>query len=157
MSFDSKGEILIWKIDEVEEASKVHRPKSFHTDLTHVAGVVHLQHSYNSDRLALFTADKQVSFLEVMRESCKQSGAVKLDFSPQCFNVVNQLSDAGEVVEQALAFGDDRGSVHLFRAHDLYHCAEFNLRLPNERSAAEARVRTWSPHDRSAFVYKVLA
>ena len=96
-----------------------------------------------------------MTFVDVMRESCKESGAVKLDFSPQCFNVVNLLSDAGELVEQALAFGDDRGSVHLFRAHDLHRCAEFNLRVPNERDASEARLRSWSPHDRSAFVYKV--
>jgi WD40 repeat protein len=155
VSYEPKGEILIWKVDDTDEFAKFHRPKSVRTDLAHVSGIVHLQHFYNSERLALFSTEKQLTFMDLMRESCKQSGVIKLDFSPYCFNSVNLLSDAGEVIEQALAFGDDRGSVHLFRANDLHRCAEYNLRVPNERGAGESHLRSWPAHDRSAFVYKV--
>jgi len=154
MSFSRKGDLLVWKPDGLE-GLKVQHPREFPTDLPFITGMVHAKRLSHSDRLALCSADKQLIFVDLMRDSCKLSGTVKLDISPLCMCTVVLRDDAGSELERMLAFGDDAGQIHLYKLDTIGVAAERNLMAANSRKATEGLVRSWLTHDKHAWLSKV--
>ncbi len=132
-------------------------PREFATDLPLITGLVHARRLAHNDRLALCSADKQLIFVDVMRDSCKLAGKIKLDVSPLCCTnvVIHDDSNGQKEHMHMLAFGDDCGSLHLYTTHALAATAERNLMSVNSLKAEEARVRSWQAHDKHAWVNKM--
>lgn len=155
MSFSRKGDLLIWNPNGIE-GIKVQHPREFATELPFITGLVHARRLAHNDRLALCSADKQLIFVDVMRDSCKLAGSIKLDASPLCCASVAVLIDENqEAKDHMLAFGDDGGTIHLYATHALSTAAERNLMSANSRKAQEAHVRSWLAHDKHAWVNKM--
>lgn len=154
VSFSRKGELLVWKPDGFE-GIKIHHPKEFLTDLPFITGLVHAKRLSHSDRLGLCSADKQLIFVDVMRDNCKLAGKIKLEYSPLCMCVVVIRDDNGDERERMLAFGDDAGSVHLYNLQTVSAAAERNLMNVNSHKAKECHVKSWQAHDKAAWLSKI--
>eukprot|EP00961_Rhodomonas_salina_P022894 307054-Rhodomonas_salina.3 len=94
VSYSRKGELLVWRPDGIE-GLKVHHPKEFNTELPFITGLVHIKRRSHSDRLALCSADKQLIFVDLMRDTCKLSGKIKVEHSPLAMCVVIEEDDHG--------------------------------------------------------------
>jgi WD40 repeat protein len=154
ISYSRKGDLLVWKPDGIE-GLKVQHPREFQTDLPFITGLVHAKRLSHSDRLAVCSADKQVIFIDLMRDSCKLSGTVKLDISPLCMCTVVLRDEGGDERERMLAFGDDGGMVHMYDLDKVGTAAERNLMASNARKAQEGHIRSWKAHDNHAWISKV--
>ena len=153
-SFSRKGEVLIWRPDCLDSVSKVIHPREFETNLPFITQLVHVKRLSHSDRLAVCSADKQLIFLDLMRETFKQTGHVKVnserssqarmtyifprrlnydtcvqqvDCSPLCMCSVVVRDEVGDIVEDMVCIGDDQGQLHLFDTDKLYQTAARNM------------------------------
>ncbi|KAJ1473716.1 WD40-repeat-containing domain protein [Baffinella frigidus] len=89
LSYSRRGDLLVWKPDAIEGA-KVSNPREFATNLPFITGMDHVKRIGRADRMCLSSADKQVSFVDLIRDTCKITGHVKVDFSPLCMCTVAQ-------------------------------------------------------------------
>ena len=106
VSFSRKGDVLVWRPECLESVIKIIHPHEFETNLPFITQIVHVKRMFNSDRVALCSADKQLVFLDLMRDNVKQTGQIKVsrerEWREKCarFSV---LFDSGSLMEYAIA------------------------------------------------------
>jgi len=102
VSFSRKGEVLLWRPDCLDSVTKSIHPREFQTNLPFITQLVHIKRLAHSDRLAVCSADKQLIFLDLMRESTKLTGQIKvppLCTSPRvCVTCAGQLANATDTM-----------------------------------------------------------
>jgi WD40 repeat protein len=154
VSYSRRGDLLAWRPDAIEGA-KIANPKEFATNLPLITGMERVREAGRADRICLSSADKQLLFVDIVRDSCKAFGNAKLDFSPLCMCMVEQTDDSTGTTELSFAFGDDTGGIHVLDADRIENIAEEHLKGNRFQHTREAQLQVWSAHGRHSWVTKV--
>ena len=78
VSFSRKGEVMLWRPDCLDSVTKIIHPREFQTKLPFITQLKYVKRMSHSDRVALCSADKQLIFIDLMRESTKKTGQIKV-------------------------------------------------------------------------------
>jgi hypothetical protein len=78
VSFSRKGEVMLWRPDCLDSVTKIIHPREFQTNLPFITQLTYVKRMSHSDRLAVCSADKQLIFIDLMRESTKKTGQIKV-------------------------------------------------------------------------------
>jgi hypothetical protein len=81
VSFSRKGEVMLWRPDCLDSVTKIIHPREFQTKLPFITQLKYVKRMSHSDRVALCSADKQLIFIDLMRESTKKTGQIKVCWS----------------------------------------------------------------------------
>jgi hypothetical protein len=69
VSFSRKGEVMLWRPDCLDSVTKIIHPREFQTKLPFITQLKYVKRMSHSDRVALCSADKQLIFIDLMREN----------------------------------------------------------------------------------------
>ena len=160
ISFSRKGEMMLWRPDCLDSVSKIIHPREFQTNLPFITQLVHIKRFSHSDRVAISSADTQIIFVDLLRETTKLTGRIKVDVSPLCMCAIVVKDEVGEVVDEMICLGDDNGHIHLYDTAKLNENASRNMMTSNPNSTEvlgckDAHKKTWKAHESQAWISKV--